>query len=103
MEKTKLNRIKRELICEVILSIDSRELCELFLDDLLTPEEFDLLGNRLLAAKLLLLGMTYKDITAETGLSSRTLSRINRCVNNSEGYRRVLKKIMNKEREEKKD
>lgn len=79
----------RELF-EAILSIDGMEQCGDFFEDLLTPNEAESMLQRVRAAKLLLAGKTYEQITAETGISSATLSRVSRCVHYGKGYRSVL-------------
>ncbi len=81
----------RELF-EVILSLKTVEECAAFFDDLLTYNELASMSQRLKAAKLLLEGKTYEQITAETSISSATLSRVSKCVRFGNGYKSVIPK-----------
>ena len=49
------------------------------------------MAQRLRAAKLLLDGKTYNQVIDETDISSATLSRVSRCVQYGNGYRKFLK------------
>jgi TrpR-related protein YerC/YecD len=88
---------KKELdeLYKAIVSIDNVEDCRYFLDDLLSIEELNSLSSRLHAAKLLIAGETYQDVTQETKISSATLARVSRCVKEGKGYNRVLRKKSN--------
>ncbi len=83
-------RENRDLF-EAILSLQTIEDCGLFFQDLLTYNEALSMSQRVRAAKLLLAGETYEQITAETNISSATLARVSKCVRFGEGYKRVLK------------
>ena len=85
---------KKELdeLYAALVSIDNVEDCRFFLDDLLSVEELNSLSSRLHAAKLLIAGETYQDVTKETKISSATLARVSRCVKEGKGYNRVLRK-----------
>ena len=51
-------------------------------------------GQRMEVASLLTEGMNYQEISKETGASSATISRVNRCLMYGEGgYRLVLDRI----------
>ena len=78
---------------ETILSLESLEECGAFFEDLLTYNEVESMSQRLWAAQLMLEGKTYEQITAETSISSATLSRISKCLRYGEGYKKVLGKI----------
>ena len=49
------------------------------------------MAQRVRAAKMLLDGATYNKVIEETDISSATLSRVSRCVQNGKGYSRLLK------------
>ena len=70
-----LNRNTEELIA-TILRFKNRDQATRFLRDLLTERELIEMGNRWKAARMLATGESYKDIIAKTGLSSRTIARI---------------------------
>ena len=85
---------KNEKITElyrIIAGLNSAEECELLFEDLCTKKEVEKMAERLYAAKLLMDGMTYNQVIAETDISSATLSRISRCVQYGKGYTNVLK------------
>jgi len=75
----------------IITSLQSPEECQLLFDDLCTKKEVENMAERICAAKLLMDGKTYNQVIAETNISSATLSRISRCVQYGEGYRKLLK------------
>lgn len=65
-----------------------------FLRDLLTQQEILGFARRWEVAQLLNAGTSYSTIEKETGLSSTTIARISKWLNNgSGGYQLMLKKI----------
>ena len=57
------------------------------------------MAQRLAVAKLLRQGATYQDIGNETGASTATISRVNRCVSyGADGYRLILDRLEKEER-----
>lgn len=63
----------------------------IWFDDLCTANEIRSLAQRLAVAKLLRKGMSYVDIVKQTGASTATISRVNRCLQyGSDGYNTVL-------------
>ena len=85
---------KSEKITElyrIIAQLNSAEECRLLLEDLCTTKELEKMAERIHAAKLLLEGKTYNQVIAETDISSATLSRVSRCVQYGDGYRKLLK------------
>ena len=75
----------------IIADLQTPEECKLLFDDLCTHKEVEKMAERIFAAKLLLEGKTYTQVIAEADISSATLSRVSRCVQYGEGYRKVLK------------
>ena len=56
------------------------------------------MAQRLAVAKLLRGGATYQDIGNETGASTATISRVNRCVSyGADGYRMILDRMKKEE------
>lgn len=90
-EDPKTKRTELDELYEAIVRIDNVEDCRYFLDDLLSRKELNSLSSRVHAAKLLLDGKTYQDVTSETKISSATLARVNRCLKEGKGYNRILK------------
>jgi len=77
-----------------VLSLRTPEECYRFFEDLCTIGELQALAQRLQVAELLRAGATYEDISARTGMSSATISRIKRyLVYGADGYRLVLDRL----------
>lgn len=87
---------------EAILSLETKEECYNFFDDLCTVLELKSLSQRYQVARMLSEHHVYSDIVAETGASTATISRVNRSINyGSGGYAIVLKRLAEKNGEEK--
>ena len=85
----------RELISELfelIASIDNADDCRDLFEDMCTVKEIEQMAQRIHAAKLLLEGKTYQQVTELCDISSATLSRVSRCVQYGSGYEKFLKK-----------
>lgn len=79
---------------EAVLSLKDRGECAAFFPDICTIKELLDFGQRMEVASLLTEGMNYQEISKETGASSATISRVNRCLMYGEGgYRLVLDRI----------
>ena len=83
-----------DALFDAILSLETREECYQFFEDLCTVKEISDMAQRLEAAKLLLNGRTYDQIVREVEISTATISRINRCIQyGAGGYRDVIEKL----------
>ena len=83
-----------EYLYRAILTLQTLEDCKNFLEDLCTPAELSEMSRRLQAAHMLNDGMIYTDIAAQTGLSTATISRVNRCVKyNENGYVKAIEAL----------
>lgn len=72
---------------EAILTLQSKEECYLFFDDLCTVNEILSLSQRYEVASMLSEHRTYLDIAEQTGASTATISRVNRSLNyGNDGY-----------------
>ena len=84
-------------LLKVITEIKTIEECGAFFDDLCTIKEIMDMAQRLETAILLSKGENYQNISAKVGVSSATISRVNRCLNyGSGGYKAALKKLEDK-------
>ena len=82
-----------DILFEAILSLNDIDECRKFFDDLCTRKELNDMSQRLTVAKMLLNDDKYLDITEKTGASSATISRVGRCISDSDsGYVKVLTK-----------
>lgn len=83
-----------ERLYKATASIKNSDESEKFLCDILSIKEIAEISQRLEVAKLLRDGWIYTDISAKTGASTATISRVNRCLNYGEGgYDIVLGRI----------
>ncbi len=76
---------------ELIASLKTAEDCKDLFGDLCTFKEIEQMAQRIKAAKLLLEGNTYQQVTEKCDISSATLSRVSRCVQYGKGYTKFLK------------
>ena len=89
-----INEEQLKLLTEVLLSLKTEDEARSLLSDLCTIREMQDLGQRLVVARLLRRQMTYSDIAQQTGASTATISRVNRClVYGAGGYRTVLERL----------
>ncbi len=78
---------------DTILSLETKEECIAFFDDLCTVKELKDMAQRVQTAQMLLEGKTYEQIIQTAEISTATISRINRCIQyGSGGYNRALNK-----------
>ncbi len=75
----------------LISSLSSPEDCRELFSDLCTVNEIEQMAQRIKAAKQLLEGKTYQQVTENCDISSATLSRVSRCVQYGQGYAKFLK------------
>ena len=85
-------------LCDAFLTLKNEDECKAFLEDICTINEIQELANRLTAAQLLREGKNYQQISEQLGISTATISRVNRCLNyGAGGYRKVLFRLDRKE------
>ncbi len=83
----------RDILVDVIMKLETPEECAAFLDDLCTIRELSDLAQRWEVAEMLNEGKNYQEISAATGASTATISRVNKCLHyGSGGYRTILHK-----------
>ena len=75
---------------QAFVKIDSEAVCAQLLEDLCTRKEVEQMAQLLRAARLLMEGKTYTQVIEQTNISSATLSRVSRCVQYGEGYRKFV-------------
>ncbi len=85
-----------EKLFEAILSLRTVDECYALFEDLCTVNELIAIKQRFLVARMLSEGMIYSEIVEKTGVSTATISRINRCLNYGEGYVTALERIKKK-------
>jgi TrpR-related protein YerC/YecD len=92
-EKNPRKNAMTDALFDAILSLETREDCYRFFEDLCTVKEVSDMAQRLEAAKMLLNGNTYEQIVRTVEISTATISRINRCIQyGSGGYKDTIEK-----------
>ena len=77
-----------------ILSLEDKEECYTFFEDICTINELLSLSQRFEVAKMLREHKTYLEIAEKTGASTATISRVNRSLNyGNDGYDMVFERI----------
>ncbi|WP_033826856.1 YerC/YecD family TrpR-related protein [Bacillus andreraoultii] len=100
MQIDKLRGKELDRLFDAILSLQDKEECYRFFDDLCTINEIQSLSQRLEVARLLEEGSKYHEIEKETGASTATISRVKRCLNyGNDAYKMVLERIEDKQSE----
>ena len=83
-----------DFLFEAILSLENKEECYTFFEDVCTINELLSLSQRYEVAKMLREKKTYLDIAEKTGASTATISRVNRSLNyGSDGYDMVFARL----------
>ncbi len=83
-----------DLLFKAIMSLESTDECYKFFEDLCTVNELISMAQRFHVARDLYDGKTFLQIEAQTGTSSATISRVNKCFNyGSGGYKMIIEKI----------
>ena len=83
-----------ELLMRALLKLETVEECYSLFEDLCTISEIKSMSQRMGVAKMLDDKCVYTDIAAQTGASTATISRVNKCLNyGADGYRLVLDRL----------
>ena len=89
--ESKIKDEKLDFLFRAILTLDTVEDCYNFFEDLCTVSELQEMSRRMQAARMLRANAVYADIAVQTGLSTATISRVNRCLTyGNDGYNKVL-------------
>lgn len=84
----------KDFLFKCILSLETAEECYDFFGDLCTAKELEEMSRRISAAKLLYEDHVYTEVKEQTGLSTATISRVSRCLQDSDdGYVKVLERV----------
>ena len=83
-----------DALFRAILSLQSLEECYLFFEDVCTVKEILDLSQRLKTAKMLCAGANYQEISHATGMSTATISRVNRSLSYGTGaYAKLFERM----------
>lgn len=79
---------------KAVLSLNTPEECRLFFEDICTIKELQAMTQRLQVAIQLDEGLNYNTVWENTGVSSATICRVNKCLQYGDGgYRTVLDRL----------
>ncbi len=85
-----------DAIFDAILTLENKEECYAFFEDVCTVNELLAMAQRFEVASMLREKKTYMDIADKTGASTATISRVNRSLNyGSDGYDMVFDRLRN--------
>ena len=83
-----------KFLLRAILELKDLDECYDFFEDLCTVAEIQEMSKRLIAAKMLYNNSVYTEVSEQTGLSTATISRVNRCLKyGTDGYITVLERL----------
>ena len=88
--ESKIKDEKLDFLFRAIFTLDTDEDCYNFFEDLCTLSELQEMSRRMQAARILRANAVYADIAEQTGLSTATISRVNRYLKyGNDGYNKV--------------
>ena len=83
-----------DALFEAILSLETKEDCYMFFEDLCTIKELLDMAQRLDTAILLADGYSYQKIQENIDISTATIGRVSKCLNyGTGGYRKAIDKL----------
>ena len=89
-----------QALFRAIALLETSGECETFFEDICTVKELQAMAQRFRVAQMLRENKNYQQIQADTGASSATISRVNKCLlYGSGGYATALEQ-MGKEQED---
>lgn len=95
MEKGHVEAVNR--LFRAVLTLKTEDECRHFFDDVCTVKEIQDLAQRLEVASMLADGRNYQEISRETGASTATICRVNKCLLYGDGgYRTALDRMEKK-------
>jgi TrpR-related protein YerC/YecD len=90
----KLKDSATDLLFAAILTLKDSQECYSFFEDICTVAEIKSIAQRLHVAVMLHQGRTYAEICETTGVSTATISRVNRSLEyGADGYKAVLNRL----------
>lgn len=101
MNNQKIKSPEADELFDAILSLQNREECYLFFEDITTIQEISALAQRLQIAKRIYYNNeTYATISSECGVSVATTSRVKNCISyGSGGYKMILDRLRKSKQE----
>ena len=98
----KIRNTEVDHLFDAILTLENKEECYTFFEDVCTINEIQSLSQRFEVAKLLREKRTYLEIAEQTGASTATISRVNRSLNyGNDGYDMIFRRMEQEDQENK--
>lgn len=99
MENLKLKSSELDLFFEALLTLENKEECYQFFEDVCTINELHAISQRLQVAVDLKNEQKYREIEEKTGASTATISRVNKSLYyGAGGYDMVLERLKEKKK-----
>ena len=93
MKRERIDRTGEKDLYEAILALQTAEDARSFFNDLCTPAELEGLIDRWRVAQMLVKKVPYRKIAAETSVSTATIVRVARFLNNgNDGYKTIMQR-----------
>ena len=94
MKRERIDKAHADDLYAAILQLQTVEEVESFFFDLCTPAELEGIVDRWRVAQMLVRKMPYRQIAAETNVSTATIVRVARFLNNgNDGYRTIMRRL----------
>mgnify|MGYP001226423501 FL=1 len=94
MKREQIDKAHAEDLYAAILQLQTVKEVESFFFDLCTPTELEVIVDRWRVAQMLVRKMPYRQIAAETNVSTATIVRVARFLNNgNDGYRTIMRRL----------
>ena len=94
MKRERIDKAHAKDLYAAILQLQTVEEVESFFFDLCTPAELEGIVDRWRVAQMLVQKMPYRQIAAETNVSTATIVRVARFLNNgNDGYRTIMRRL----------
>ena len=94
MKREQIEKAHAEDLYAAILQLLTVQEVESFFFDLCTPAELEGIVDRWRVAQMLVRKMPYRQIAAETNVSTATIVRVARFLNNgNDGYRTIMRRL----------
>lgn len=96
-----IHTLEMDRLFDAILSLQNKEECYTFFEDVCTVNELISLSQRFEVAKMLREKKTYLEISEKTGASTATISRVNRSLTyGNDGYDMVFRRLKDSDENE---
>lgn len=92
--QSKLKCEEMDTLFKAMLTMQNIEECYMFFEDIMTIPELNTMAKRFKVAQMLKENYTCHEISEQTGASTATISRVNRCISyGTGGYKMAMERI----------